>query len=285
MNDNTETQLARPELRKKPTVILGGGPAGLTAGHLMAKQEDSPWSSSSPGVRRHRQGDRDGYRFDLGGHRFFHEGQGGRRPLARDHARGLPRRPACRTSSGTASSSTTAARPRRDQEARPGRADARSSTCGRRSSRRARRTPSSSGCQRFPASASSTCSSSPTPRRSGACRRRRSAPSGRPSRSRACRSSAPPRPRSSATAATRSNRSSRGVQLPRYGPGRCGRRWRTTSSRPAAVLLEKRVTKLEFGGEALRARVGRRGELGAVGGGLVGAAQHGRHLGPTPSPR
>ena len=38
MNDNTETQLARPELRKQPTVILGGGPAGLTAGYLMAKQ-------------------------------------------------------------------------------------------------------------------------------------------------------------------------------------------------------------------------------------------------------
>ena len=30
--------LARPDMRDKPTVILGGGPAGLTAGYLLAKQ-------------------------------------------------------------------------------------------------------------------------------------------------------------------------------------------------------------------------------------------------------
>ena len=66
-------ELARPELREKPTVILGGGPAGLTAGYLLAKQglpvvvleaEDQVGGIAKTAVR-------DGYRFDLGGHRFF----------------------------------------------------------------------------------------------------------------------------------------------------------------------------------------------------------------------
>ena len=32
------SDVARPELREKPTVILGAGPAGLTAGYLLAKR-------------------------------------------------------------------------------------------------------------------------------------------------------------------------------------------------------------------------------------------------------
>jgi protoporphyrinogen oxidase len=57
----------------KPTVILGGGPAGLTAGYLLAKRgkpvivleaEDQVGGIAKTAVR-------DGYRFDLGGHRFF----------------------------------------------------------------------------------------------------------------------------------------------------------------------------------------------------------------------
>jgi len=72
-NKTATTELARPELREKPTVILGGGPAGLTAGYLMAKQglpvivleaEDQVGGIAKTAVR-------DGYRFDLGGHRFF----------------------------------------------------------------------------------------------------------------------------------------------------------------------------------------------------------------------
>ncbi len=56
-----------------PTVVLGGGPAGLTAGYLLAKQglpvivlegEDQLGGLAKTEVR-------DGYRFDLGGHRFF----------------------------------------------------------------------------------------------------------------------------------------------------------------------------------------------------------------------
>jgi protoporphyrinogen oxidase len=59
--------------RKLPVAVLGGGPAGLTAGYLLAKRgvpvvvfeaEDQVGGIAKTEVR-------DGYRFDLGGHRFF----------------------------------------------------------------------------------------------------------------------------------------------------------------------------------------------------------------------
>src|ERR671927_103737 len=77
MSDNTKPQppasLARPDMAEKPTVVLGGGPAGLTAGYLLSKQglpvivleaENQVGGIAKTAVR-------DGYRFDLGGHRFF----------------------------------------------------------------------------------------------------------------------------------------------------------------------------------------------------------------------
>ena len=89
--------------------MLGGGPAGLTAGYLLAQQgrpvivfeaEDQVGGIAKTEVR-------EGYRFDLGGHRFFtkskevddlwHEVMKEEFLCAR----------ACRGSSGTASSSTT----------------------------------------------------------------------------------------------------------------------------------------------------------------------------------
>ncbi|MDP9385288.1 MAG: NAD(P)-binding protein, partial [Actinomycetota bacterium] len=56
-----------------PVAVLGGGPAGLTAGYRLAQQgrpvivfeaEDQVGGIAKTEVR-------DGYRFDLGGHRFF----------------------------------------------------------------------------------------------------------------------------------------------------------------------------------------------------------------------
>ena len=60
-------------MREKSTVVLGAGPAGLTAGYLLSKQglpvvileaEKQVGGIAKTAVR-------DGYRFDLGGHRFF----------------------------------------------------------------------------------------------------------------------------------------------------------------------------------------------------------------------
>ncbi|MBV9473122.1 MAG: NAD(P)/FAD-dependent oxidoreductase [Solirubrobacterales bacterium] len=56
-----------------PVVVLGGGPAGLTAGYLLAKRGKPVVVLESTdqvgGLARTEV--RDGYRFDLGGHRFF----------------------------------------------------------------------------------------------------------------------------------------------------------------------------------------------------------------------
>src|SRR5687768_3876875 len=62
---------------QKPVAVLGGGPAGLTAGYLLAQKgrpvivleaEDQVGGIAKTEVR-------DGYRFDLGGHRFFTKSQ------------------------------------------------------------------------------------------------------------------------------------------------------------------------------------------------------------------
>ena len=56
-----------------PVLALGGGPAGLTAGYLLSKAGKPVIVLESTdqvgGIARTEV--RDGYRFDLGGHRFF----------------------------------------------------------------------------------------------------------------------------------------------------------------------------------------------------------------------
>jgi protoporphyrinogen oxidase len=58
---------------KPTTVVIGAGPAGLTAAYLLAKQ-DAPvqvFESDSVVGGISRTVERDGWRFDIGGHRFF----------------------------------------------------------------------------------------------------------------------------------------------------------------------------------------------------------------------
>src|SRR5690348_18509779 len=55
------------------TLVLGGGPAGLTAGYLLSKGDHDvivfEAEDQVGGIAKTVE--RDGYRFDLGGHRFF----------------------------------------------------------------------------------------------------------------------------------------------------------------------------------------------------------------------
>jgi protoporphyrinogen oxidase len=58
----------------KPYVVIGGGPAGLTAGYLLAKAGHRAIvleADDQVGGLAKTVVDADGYRFDLGGHRFF----------------------------------------------------------------------------------------------------------------------------------------------------------------------------------------------------------------------
>ena len=63
----------RDRPRRQAVAVLGGGPAGLTAGYLLSKRgEPVVVFEAEPQVGGIAKTEvRDGYRFDLGGHRFF----------------------------------------------------------------------------------------------------------------------------------------------------------------------------------------------------------------------
>jgi protoporphyrinogen oxidase len=76
VTDSTPTPAPAPGSEitpERPVVVIGGGPAGLTAGYLLSKQGKPVIVLESTdqvgGIARTEV--RDGYRFDLGGHRFF----------------------------------------------------------------------------------------------------------------------------------------------------------------------------------------------------------------------
>src|SRR5205085_11158346 len=74
MTDTPPTAQPGSEISpERPVLALGAGPAGLTAGYLLAKQGKPVIVLESTnqvgGIARTDV--REGYRFDLGGHRFF----------------------------------------------------------------------------------------------------------------------------------------------------------------------------------------------------------------------
>src|ERR671939_1766959 len=60
-----------------PILVLGGGPAGLTAGYLPGKagRDVVVLEAEDQVGGLAKTVERDGYRFDLGGHRFFTKSQ------------------------------------------------------------------------------------------------------------------------------------------------------------------------------------------------------------------
>ena len=170
--------------RAATVAIIGGGPAGLTAAYQLQKNSESHHpvvfeeSHQVGGISRTEM--YKGYRYDIGGHRFFTKVS----EVESFWHEILPE-------------GDFLMRPRMsriyynnkffDYPLKAGNA------LGNLGIIEALRTSRTSRAGSPPASggASTGSSSRPTPRRSGACRRPRSRPTGRPSGSRTCRSSRP----------------------------------------------------------------------------------------------
>ena len=96
--ESTEQPTPAAGERSAPNVvIIGAGPAGLTAAYMLTKRGVDVDGARGRHRRRRDQptAERDGWRFDIGGHRFFTKVQRGRGPLVRDPRPGrLPAPPA-----------------------------------------------------------------------------------------------------------------------------------------------------------------------------------------------
>ena len=191
------------------TLVLGAGPAGLTAGYLLGQAGRDVARPRGRGPGRRAREDRRARRLPLRSRRpsLLHEVGRGRHALARDPRRRVPAAPA-HVPHLLEQPLPRLSAARADVVRKLGPVEltrcmalvpARRRRAATRSTSRSR-----TGCRTASAGGCSSSSSSRTPRRSGACRRRRSAPSGPRSGSRGSRSSRPPRRRSSATRGTRS---------------------------------------------------------------------------------
>ena len=220
-----------PDRADAPVVVIGGGPAGLTAAYRLAQAGDPVVVVEQDTVLGgiSRTVERDGWRFDIGGHRFFTKVRAGRGVLARDPARrGLPaappdephllRRQVLRL--------PDQARQRPVQpRASSRRSGAGCPSCGCGSARRRTRPPSRATSSPTTAGGSTTTSSRPTTRRCGACPPPSSRPTGAPSGSRACRCGTRCGSRSGRRSGSRRDKSQaghqphRGVPVPEVRPG------------------------------------------------------------------
>src|SRR4051794_16619616 len=71
--EDVATPPEQPDHSARPVVVIGGGPAGLTAAYELGKRgEDAIVLEADHQVGGiSRTVERDGWRFDIGGHRFF----------------------------------------------------------------------------------------------------------------------------------------------------------------------------------------------------------------------
>ena len=183
--------------------------------------------------RRHRQ-DRGARRLPLRPRRppLLHQGEGGRRPLARDHEGGVPRAPAhvadllARPPRRGQVPRLPAARPGRDEEARPGRPDQGALLLPLGGGQAQGQGGDLRGVGLEPLRPLPLQPVLQVLHREGLGRARppRSAPTGPPSASRTCPSSAPRGPPSSATGTTRSRASSPSSTTRATARARCGSR-------------------------------------------------------------
>ena len=224
--DAPQAPAAAPLLPGQHVVIIGAGPAGLTAAYLLSKAGvRTPFSkptTSSAGISRTAQ--YKGFRFDIGGHRFFTKiepvaGAVGRDPRRRVHLGAaavahLLQRQVLRL---PAQSRQRAQGSRPDQRA----ADrARAISSGTTGPTRSKRT-SSSGSRTGSASGCTRSSSRPTPKKCGAfpCTEIRAEWAAQRIQGLSLAQGDPHRPRRSTSARPTIKIADHEFQYPRLGPG------------------------------------------------------------------